>query len=407
MDVPKIISTDDHVVEPPHVWQEGLPPSLRAAGPRVERRRFADIKMSGAGSYRWVEDPSGIEGDCWVYEDRVTYVHKAHVTIPRDAVTDDDISTFDRSLMVARAITYDEMRPSCYDPVRRVEDMQANWVDGSLCFPTFPRFCGQTFYEATDRDLALACIATYNDWMVEEWCGGGNDVLIPLCIVPLWDAELAAAEVRRNAARGVRAVCFSEMPFKLSLPTIHSGYWDPFFAACDETQTVVCMHLGSSSAMPATSDDAPIAVQGVLDACNSMSSLADFLFSGLFVRYRNLKVAYSEGQIGWIPFALERADDVWEKHDHWMNNRALLPEPPSTYYYDHVYGCFTGDRVGMRLLDVVGENNITFETDFPHSDSTWPNSRAYAAQIVALVGPAAGYKILRGNAIAMLGLDRV
>ena len=137
--------------------------------------------------------------------------------------------------MTMSPITYDEMRPGCYEPKARVADNDANWVEASLCFPTFPRFCGQTFLEAKDKELAEACVVAYNDFMVEEWCGDSGGKLIPLCIIPLWDAELAAAEVRRNAARGVRAVCFSEIPPHLGLPSIHSGYWDPFFAACEET----------------------------------------------------------------------------------------------------------------------------------------------------------------------------
>ena len=100
-------------------------------------------------------------------------------------------------------MTYDEMRPGCYDPKARVEDKELNHVEASLCFPTFPRFCGQTFTEAADHELGLACVRAYNDWMVEEWCGDSGGRLIPLIIVPLWDAELAAAEVRRNAERGV------------------------------------------------------------------------------------------------------------------------------------------------------------------------------------------------------------
>ena len=71
-------------------------------------------------------------------------------------------------------MTYDEMRPGCYDPAPRLDDMDLNWVEASLCFPTFPRFCGQTFLEADDKDLALLCVQAYNDWMVEEWCAGSR-----------------------------------------------------------------------------------------------------------------------------------------------------------------------------------------------------------------------------------------
>src|SRR5207248_6849377 len=113
---------------------------------------------------------------------------------------------------------------------------------------------------------------------VEEWCGDSGGRLVPICLIPLWDAELAAAEVRRNAARGVRAVAFSEIPVHLGLPSIHSGYWDPFFQACADTGTVVCMHIGSSSRMPATSSDAPPSVTATLGFSNAMVSLVDFLW---------------------------------------------------------------------------------------------------------------------------------
>src|SRR3954470_24166051 len=211
-DLPKIISVDDHVVEPAHLWQTWLPERFRAAGPHVERRGIGTMRHIGGGKYEQTFDDDGPKADCWVYEDLV-YINKRHVA----AVG------FDRDDMTMSPITYDEMRPGCYDPKARVEDMEINHVEASLSFPTFPRFCGQTFLEAKDRELAEACVYAYNDWMVEEWCGDSGGRLVPLIIVPLWDAELAAAEVRRNAARGVRAVCFSEIPPHLGLPSIHSG----------------------------------------------------------------------------------------------------------------------------------------------------------------------------------------
>src|SRR6202034_2344761 len=218
-----------------------------------------------------------------------------------------------------------------------------------LCFPTFPRFCGQTFLEAKDKDLAEACVVAYNDFMVEEWCGDSDGALLPLCLIPLWDADKAAAEVRRNAARGVRAVCFSEIPPHLGLPSIHGGYWDPFFAACEATGTVVCMHIGSSSRMPATSADAPVAVAATLSFGNAMASL--------------------------------------------------------TYFHRQVYGCFFRDQHGLDSLDVIGADRITFETDYPHTDSTWPDTRAVAEQMVQHLSDEDVYAIMRGNAIEMLGLD--
>ncbi len=142
---------------------------------------------------------------------------------------------------------------------------------------------------------------------------------------------------------------------------------------------------------------------------NSMASLGDYLFGGIMHRFPKLKIAYSEGQIGWIPYALERADTVWEHHDAWQHSKAKIPEPPSTYYYGRIFGCFTADRVGLANLDMVGVDNICFETDYPHTDTTWPNSKEYVEKMVADAGLDAEttYKVLRGNAIKMLELDRV
>jgi predicted TIM-barrel fold metal-dependent hydrolase len=393
-ELPKIISVDDHVVEPPHLWETWLPPKFRDRGPKVERRGIGSMRHVGGGSYQQTFDPDGPQGDCWVYEDLV-YINKRHVA----AVG------FPRDEMEAVPITYDEMRPGCYDPKARLDDMDLNWTEASLSFPTFPRFCGQTFLEAKDRELALACVKAYNDWMVEEWCGDSGGRLIPLTLIPLWDADLAAAEVRRNADRGCHAVCFSEIPHHLGLPSVHTRHWDPFFAACEETATTVCMHIGSSSKMPATSPDAPVAVTATLSFGNSMASLSDFLFSGILVRYPTVKLAYSEGQIGWLPYILERADDVWVDHRAWHEAKDLVPEPPSSYYYKHVFGCFFKDRHGLESLHRIGVDNVTFETDYPHTDSTWPHTKELATKMVEGLSDDVVYKIMRGNAIRMLSLD--
>jgi predicted TIM-barrel fold metal-dependent hydrolase len=386
-ELPKIVSVDDHVVEPPHLWETWLPERFVERGPHVERRGIGHMRHTGGGQYEQTFDPEGPQADCWVYEDLV-YINKRHVA----AVG------FDRDDMTASPITYDEMRPGCYDPKARVEDMQMNHVEASLCFPSFPRFCGQTFTEAKDRELAEACVYAYNDWMVEEWCGDSDGQLLPLPIIPLWDAELAAKEVVRNAARGARAVCFSEIPPHLGLPSIHSGEWDPFIAACQDTKTVICMHIGSSSRMPATSGDAPIAVAATLSFNNAMASMSDWLFSGKLVQFPELKLA-------WIPYILERADTVWEEHRAWGEVKDLVPEPPSTYYYRQMYGCFFRDQHGIDSLDKVGEDNITFETDYPHTDSTWPNTKEVATKLMEGVAPDVVEKIMRGNARRMLGLD--
>jgi predicted TIM-barrel fold metal-dependent hydrolase len=395
VELPRIISVDDHVVEPPDVWQRWLPARFRDRGPRVERRGVAGIDYVGTAAYReHFDDDAPTKADCWIYEDLV-YTHKRMVAA----------AGYERDEMTMTPITYDDMRPGCYDPKARLDDMDLNWTEASLCFPTLPRFCGQTFNDGKDKELGMACVVAYNDWLVEEWCGGSGGRLLPACLIPLWDVDAAAAEVGRNAERGVRAVCFSELPFHLGLPSIHSGHWDPFFAACDETGTAVCMHIGSSSRMPATTVDAPPAVSAALAFGNAMTSLIDFLFSGVLVRFPHLKLAYAESQIGWIPYAIERVDQVWEDNRAWARTQDAVPEPPSSYYYKHVYGCFFKDQHGIDSLDRVGRDNVTFETDYPHSDSTWPNTKALAEEMLAGLDADTVHKIVRGNAIRMLELD--
>ncbi len=189
---PRIISVDDHVVEPAGVWMDRLPASYRDVGPRVVRAGLGEMRFIG-GKFSYAPAEDGLPCDWWFYED---------LRWPQTRLS--AAAGFDRDEVKITAITYEEMRPGCYDVGARLEDMDVNHVEACLCFPTFPRFCGQTFAEAKDKDLALLCVQAYNDWMVDEWCGPSAGRLIPLCLIPLWDAALAAEEVRRNAARGVQ-----------------------------------------------------------------------------------------------------------------------------------------------------------------------------------------------------------
>jgi predicted TIM-barrel fold metal-dependent hydrolase len=395
--IPRIISVDDHVIEPAHLWQEWLPAKYRAEGPRIERHRIGELRfVGGARGFDFEIDPvdgSGDVSDLWLYEGRA-FPHKRPTAAAGLAFDEIEL----------RSITYAEMRPGCYDPKARLDDMDVGHIEASLCFPTFPRFCGQQFLEAEDKELAEQCVYAYNNWMIEEWCGDSGGRLVPLVIIPLWDPGLAADEITRTAGLGARAVCFSEIPPRLGLPSIHSGDWDPFLRACEETGTAICMHIGSSSKMPETSVDAPAAVPTVLTFANSAAALTDWLFSGKLVEFPGLKIAFSEGQIGWIPYVLERADDVWQQHRGWQRSSAALPEPPSTYYYRNVWSCFFRDRSGIAMLPVVGEDNVTFESDYPHTDSTWPRSRQVAEENLAGLTDEQAWKIVRGNAARLLSI---
>ncbi len=391
--IPWIVSLDDHVVEPANLWSSRLPAKYRDIGPHVEYHPAGTPILDG-GNY--IEAP-GVEGKpiaWWMYED---HQYSLKRLIAAAGYAPDEIHI--------GGVTFDEMRPGCWQTAPRLDDMTMNHVQASLCFPNYPRFCGQRFLYGKDKDLALLSVMAYNDWQVDEWCAGTNGRLIPLCLIPLWDISLAVAEVHRNAARGVRAVAFSEVPAWLGLPSIHSRYWDPFFAACEETNTVVSMHIGSGTKTAITSSDAPEAVQSTTIFTNTVVSLVDFLFSGVLARYPNLKLLYSEGQIGWVPYVIERVDDIWETHRGWAHTKDNTPEPPSHYYYRQVTSCFFKDHTGVEMLDRVGLDNITFETDYPHQDGTWPHTREVAEKHFGHLPADVIHRIVRGNAIRLFDLD--
>jgi predicted TIM-barrel fold metal-dependent hydrolase len=165
------------------------------------------------------------------------------------------------------------------------------------------------------------------------------------------------------------------------------------------------MHIGSSSKMPSTSSDAPAAVGSTLTFVNASLSLVDWLMSGVFTKFPKLEVAFSEGQIGWIPYVLDRADTVWEENRGWGGIADKVLEPPSQLFRRHVYGCFFSDPNGLQLLDQIGRDRVTYESDYPHSDSTWPHTRKIAEEQMKDLDPDTVEMLVRGNAARMLRLS--
>ncbi len=397
MEIPRIISVDDHVVEPPDLWSSRLPEKYRERGPRVLRKKVKMGIIGGVFSFEVSED-DGVDCDVWYYDDLVYPFTRLSAAVGAEVVQNEPC-------------TFDDILPGCYDQTARLADMDANHVEASICFPNIlPRFCGQTFLEREDKELAMACITVYNDWMIDEWCAGaGYGRLIPMTIVPLWDVELAAKEIHRCAAKGSHSITFSESPVPLGLPSVHSGYWDPMFAACVETDTVVNMHIGSSSKMPSTAPDAPFIISSVLTFQNAMGSVLDYVFGGVFERFPDLRVAYSEGQAGWLPYILERADKLWE--ERLLDTTGFgsnLSVPPSTYMKQNVWYCVFDDETAMANRDVIGIDRLTFEVDYPHADSTFPHTKEVAERMAAKAGfnDFEAHRFFRGNAIELYKLDK-
>jgi predicted TIM-barrel fold metal-dependent hydrolase len=312
---------------------------------------------------------------------------------------------------------YSEMRPGCYDAKARLADMDEAGILASLNFPSIPRFCGQLFWEAKDKDLALLCVRAYNDWMIDEWCATAPGRYIPLTIIPLWDPQLAVKEIERTAAKGSHSFCFSENFEPLRLPTIHdpSHYWHPVIAAANDLSQVLSIHIGSSSTMYKVASNSPFMANMSMGAIRPAGCMLSWIFSGLFQSFPDIKIALSEGSIGWIPWFLERSQQVLETQKHWVAKGQQYPGSAEGAhavnvetdvfkidiyddYRNHFYGCFIDDQSGLRMLDVIGEDNVMIESDYPHSDTTWPHSIKLAHERLAGLPDEVQYKILRGNA---------
>ncbi len=310
-----LVSVDDHVVEPPNVFEGRLP------------AKYADLAP------KFVTRADGTSA--WLYEG----AELGNIALNSVAGRPPEEYGMEPT-------SFDEIRPGCWDIAERVADMDANGVLGSLCFPSFPQFCGQLFARTEDKDVALAMVRAYNDWHIDEWCGTYPGRFIPCSLPAIWDPEVLAAEVRRTATKGAHAVTFSENPSKLGWPSVHSDHWDPFWKACCDEQVTVCMHIGSSSELVVTSPDAPIDVLITLTPMNIVKAAADLVWSPVLRKFADLKIALSEGGIGWIPYFLERIDYNYQKHHYWTG-QDFGSKLPSEVFNEHIITCFIDDVFGV------------------------------------------------------------
>jgi predicted TIM-barrel fold metal-dependent hydrolase len=368
-----MVSVDDHVVEPPHLFEGRLP------------ARYADLAP------RFVTRADGTSA--WLYEGQ----EMTNVAL-------NAVSGRPREEYGMEPTSFDEIRPGCWDINERVKDMDANGVLGSMCFPSFPQFCGQLFARTEDKDVALAMLQAYNDWHIDEWCGTHPGRFIPCVLPAIWDPEACAAEVRRTAAKGAHAVTFSENPSKLGWPSIHSDHWDPFWAACSDENVVVCMHIGSSSQLVITSPDAPIDCLITLTPMNIVQAAADLVWSHVLRKFPALNVALSEGGIGWIPYFLERVDYNYDRHHRWTG-QDFGDRLPSEVFNEHVITCFIDDHFGVASREFLNMDRVCWECDYPHSDSTWPTAPETLAKQLDGVSDHDINRITHLNAMRLFSFD--
>jgi predicted TIM-barrel fold metal-dependent hydrolase len=343
-----IISVDDHLIEPARLFEERVPAELAERAPRV------------------VTLDDGRE--MWVYEDSF------YPQVGLNAVAGRPKEEW--SMEPAR---FDEMRRGCWDIEARVHDMDLDGIYASLCFPSLiAGFAGTIFANSKDPELGLACLRAWNDWHIEEWAGPHPDRIIPLQLAWLQDPEVAARDIERNAERGFKAVSFPENPVDLKLPSVHSEHWDPLLRACEETETVVCLHNGSSSWTAARSPGAPLELYTSLFPVNALVTAADWLWARVPTRFPHLRVAFSEGGISWVPMLIDRIDYVLGHSavgSHGWDDPDLSPTDALRRNF---WFCTIDLGSTFALRDHIGIDHICLESDYPHADSTWPDTQQLA-----------------------------
>ncbi len=367
-----IISVDDHLVEPPGMFEDRMPARFRDRAPTV------------------IDLPEG--GQAWRFDGHVL------PTIGKNAVAGRPVEEYSEE-----PVRFEHMRPGAWDVHARVRDMDLDGVYASLCFPSFVAgFGGVRIQTVTsDRELALATMRAWNDWHLEEWVGSHPRRLIPCQLTWLHDASVAADEIRRNAARGFKAVTFPEQPHVAGFPSLHSGYWDPFVAACAETGTVICLHTGSAGALPQVAPDAPRdAMSALFGAGFALTPTVDWLYSQLPVRYPDVRICLSEGGIGWVAGLMDRMDYA-RKYRAMRNTWSDAASSPAEVLARNFWFCTFDDPSAMRVRDRIGLTHIMYETDYPHADSTWPDSQGHLETLVTGIPEQEAELIAWRNAAAL------
>jgi len=368
-----LISVDDHLVEPPNLFENHIPEKYRDRAPFVRTTRDGS--------------------DVWMFEG---------AKIPNIGLN--AVAGRPKEEYGIEPTAFDEIRPGCWNIDERIKDMNAGGVLGSMNFPSFPGFSGRLFANVDDKDLALAVVRAYNDWHVDEWCGAYPGRMIPMGIPVLWDAELAADEVRRLSKKGVHSLTFTENPATLGYPSFHSDYWDPLWKALCDTNTVLSIHLGSSGQLAVTAPDAPIDVMITLQPMNICAAAADLLWSRVIKEFPDIRIALSEGGTGWIPYFIDRLDRTYDMHHLWTG-QDFGSKLPSDVFREHFLTCFIADPIGIELRDKIGIDNIAWECDYPHSDSSWPNAPEELAKVAVDVPDDDLYKIGFENACRWYSFD--
>jgi predicted TIM-barrel fold metal-dependent hydrolase len=373
MDDLVIISVDDHITEPGTVFDKHLTGDAYASAPK--------LRTTSKGT------------NFWEYQGKKIPSTGLNAVVGRPK---------EEYGMEPTALS--QLRTGCYDVNERVADMNINGMAASLNFASFPGFDGGLFIQAPDKAAALTHLRAYNDWHVDEWCGAHPGRFIPCGLLPTWDMDATVAELKRLKAKGCNAVSINENPTKRDLPSIHNSFWEPLWKTATDLDIVLCLHIGGGNPAPHASMETPVEAWITTMPMSIAVGAADWLTLDALNRYPTMKMALSEGGIGWVPYFMERADFSHGQHYAWTHSdyKGLKP---SEVFKRHFLNCFIDDAFGLKNLEEIGEDNVSYECDYPHSDSLWPHAPERLWDTVKGLNERQIEKITHGNAMRWFNFD--
>lgn len=374
----RIISADDHIDMqwlPKDLWQKRVPAQWRERAPKVVEA--ANGPYWACGEDRW-DAWGGRKGAAGAMGGR-------RLALERGGVLEPGV-----------------LRPTT--TALRLADMDRDGVDATVMYgPIVPLL-------VKDPELRRVCYRAYNDWLA-EFCASAPDRLVGAGLIPIDDPKTAADEVHYFKEIGLRTGML--LAARVELP-LWDEAWESLWLAAAETGISIGFHLGGG--LRTVTFSGPKATDagnmGVRVACGTLQMdepLAAVIFSGALERHRGLKIVLAETGIGWLPYMLERMDDTYRKFldagEYWRTHGGLqLTMAPSAYFRRQVWATFQTDYVGLRLLDALGADRVMWASDYPHADSTWPDSQQAIADNFKGVAAEARQRILRDNAKALYGL---
>ncbi|WP_373080869.1 amidohydrolase family protein [Zhongshania sp.] len=370
-----IISVDDHITEPPDLFDKHLSPEHLATAPK------------------FCTDENG--KNYWTYQGMYMPSVGLNAVVGRPP---EEYGMEPSSL--------EQMRKGVYDVHARIDDMNANGIAASLNFGTVAGFDGGRFHKAENKELALIHLRAYNDWHIDEWCGAYPGRFIPCGILPTWDMDATIAEIKRIAAKGCTAVALNENPTVNGLPSIHDEYWEPMWKAITDYDITMCLHIGGGNPSPHASMETPIEAWITTMPMSVAVGAADWLNLSALQRYPTMKIALSESGIGWIPYFMERADFSHARHKAWTNSAANFQgKKPSDVFRKHFMSCFIDDDFGLKNLSAFDEDMVAYECDYPHSDTLWPEVPEYLHKSVQCLTDEQVAKVTHKNAMRFFNFD--